>query len=452
MDVLGLVKAFNEILWNSFLMYALLGVGIFYTIYLGFPQIRHFNLAMKYAFGPAFQRKKDGEEKSKVNSFQALATAVAAQVGTGNVAGVATAISMGGVGSVFWMWVSAILGMGTIFSEAVLAQKYREVRPGGAIGGPAFYIREGLGSRWLALFFSIAFITYIGFTGSMVQANSITVALTTAFPIEPWVIGVGIALVVGIVIIGGQRRITSVAELVVPFMAIAYILGSLIIMVLYYDAIPHVFGEIFSEAFSTKAAAGGAAGMAIKYAIRYGVARGLFSNEAGMGTSPHAHAMAEVKDPAMQGFVAMSGVFITLLICTSTALVILLTGVHTRSGLESTAITQEAFDMVFGKVGIIFLQVSIFFFAFTTIIGNYIFGEMNVRSLFGKVGVCIFRAIVVGSVFVGAIFAVTFVWEITDTVTGLMTIPNIIALILLAPQVKAAYKKFHKRRSEGELD
>ena len=452
MDVLGLVKAFNEILWNSFLMYALLGVGIFYTIYLDFPQIRHFNLAMKYAFGPAFQRKKDGEEKSKVNSFQALATAVAAQVGTGNVAGVATAISMGGVGSVFWMWVSAILGMGTIFSEAVLAQKYREVRPGGAIGGPAFYIREGLGSRWLALFFSIAFITYIGFTGSMVQANSITVALTTAFPIEPWVIGVGIALIVGIVIIGGQRRITSVAELVVPFMAIAYILGSLIIMVLYYDAIPHVFGEIFSEAFSTKAAAGGAAGMAIKYAIRYGVARGLFSNEAGMGTSPHAHAMAEVKDPAMQGFVAMSGVFITLLICTSTALVILLTGVHTRSGLESTAITQEAFDMVFGKVGIIFLQVSIFFFAFTTIIGNYIFGEMNVRSLFGKVGVYIFRAIVVGSVFVGAIFAVTFVWEITDTVTGLMTIPNIIALILLAPQVKAAYKKFHKRRSEGELD
>lgn len=452
MDVLGLVKAFNEILWNSFLMYALLGVGIFYTIYLGFPQIRYFNLAMKYAFGPAFQRKKGEEGKSKVNSFQALATAVAAQVGTGNVAGVATAISMGGVGSVFWMWVSAILGMGTIFSEAVLAQKYREVRASGAIGGPAFYIRQGLGSKWLALFFSLAFITYIGFTGSMVQANSITVALTTAFPIEPWVIGVGIALIVGVVIIGGQQRITSVAELVVPFMAIAYILGSLVITVLYADQLPHAFSLIFSEAFSTKAAVGGAVGMAMKYAIRYGVARGLFSNEAGMGTSPHAHAMAEVKDPAMQGFVAMSGVFITLLICTSTALVILLTGVYTESGLESTAITQAAFDVVFGKAGIIFLQVSIFFFAFTTIIGNYIFGEMNVRFLFGKVGVYIFRAIVVGSVFVGAIFAVTFVWEITDTVTGLMTIPNIIALILLAPQVKAAYKKFHKRRSAGELD
>ena len=234
-------------------------------------------------------------------------TAVAAQVGTGNVAGIATAISMGGVGSIFWMWISAILGMGTIFSEAVLAQKYREVRPGGAIGGPAFYIREGLGLKWLALFFSIAFITYVGFTGSMVQANSITVALTTAFDIKPWVVGVGIALIVGIVIVGGQKRITTVAELVVPFMAIAYILGSLVIMCIYFDQIPQAFAEVFREAFSTKAAAGGAAGIAMKYAIRYGVARGLFSNEAGMGTSPHAHAMAEVKDPAMQGFVAMSG-------------------------------------------------------------------------------------------------------------------------------------------------
>ena len=259
MDVLGFVKEFNGILWNSFLMYALLGVGIFYTIYLGFPQIRHFNLAMKYAFGPAMQRKKGEEGKSKVNSFQALATAVAAQVGTGNVAGIATAISMGGVGSIFWMWISAILGMGTIFSEAVLAQKYREVRPGGAIGGPAFYIREGLGLKWLALFFSIAFITYVGFTGSMVQANSITVALTTAFDIKPWVVGVGIALIVGIVIVGGQKRITTVAELVVPFMAIAYILGSLVIMCIYFDQIPQAFAEVFREAFSTKAAAGGAA-------------------------------------------------------------------------------------------------------------------------------------------------------------------------------------------------
>ena len=231
---------------------------------------------MKYAFGPAMQRKKGEEGKSKVNSFQALATAVAAQVGTGNVAGIATAISMGGVGSIFWMWISAILGMGTIFSEAVLAQKYREVRPGGAIGGPAFYIREGLGLKWLALFFSIAFITYVGFTGSMVQANSITVALTTAFDIEPWVVGVGIALIVGIVIVGGQKRITTVAELVVPFMAIAYILGSLVIMCIYFDQIPQAFAEVFREAFSTKAAAGGAAGIAMKYAIRYGVARGLF--------------------------------------------------------------------------------------------------------------------------------------------------------------------------------
>jgi len=206
-----------------------------------------------------------------------------------------------------------------------------------------------------------------------------------------------------------------------------------------------------SCAFSTKAAAGGAAGIAMKYAIRYGVARGLFSNEAGMGTSPHAHAMAEVKDPAMQGFVAMSGVFITLLICTSTALVILLTGAHKQAGLESTAITQEAFDMVFGKAGIIFLQVSIFFFAFTTIIGWYIFGEMNIKYLFGKKGVYPFRAIVLCFVFMGSLFAANLVWELADTFNGFMIIPNIIAIVYLSPQVKKTYKEFLRKRKAGQL-
>ena len=451
MDVLGFVKEFNGILWNSFLMYALLGVGIFYTIYLGFPQIRHFNLAMKYAFGPAMRRNKGEEGKSKVNSFQALATAVAAQVGTGNVAGIATAISMGGVGSIFWMWISAILGMGTIFSEAVLAQKYREVRPGGAIGGPAFYIREGLGLKWLALFFSIAFITYVGFTGSMVQANSITVALTTAFDIEPWVVGVGIALIVGIVIVGGQKRITTVAELVVPFMAIAYILGSLVIMCIYFDQIPQAFAEVFREAFSTKAAAGGAAGIAMKYAIRYGVARGLFSNEAGMGTSPHAHAMAEVKDPAMQGFVAMSGVFVDLLICTATALIILLTGAYAEPGLISVQITQRAFEETFGQAGVIFLAISLLVFAFTTIIGWYVFGEMNIRYLFKSKAVYVFRVIVIACVFSATIFHANLIWELADTFNGLMVIPNVIAIVILAPQVKKLYKRFLTRRKTENI-
>ena len=451
MDVLGFVKEFNGILWNSFLMYALLGVGIFYTIYLGFPQIRHFNLAMKYAFGPAFQRKKDGEEKSKVNSFQALATAVAAQVGTGNVAGVATAISMGGVGSVFWMWVSAILGMGTIFSEAVLAQKYREVRPGGAIGGPAFYIREGLGLKWLALFFSIAFITYVGFTGSMVQANSISIGLTNAFGMKGWVSGILIAVLVAVVIVGGQKRVTTIAELVVPFMALAYIVGAIIILFMYSDQIQHVFLSIFEDAFSTEAAAGGAAGTVMKYAIRYGISRGLFSNEAGMGSTPHAHALANVKDPSIQGFVAMSGVFVDLLICTATALIILLTGAYAEPGLISVQITQRAFEETFGQAGVVFLAISLLIFAFTTIIGWYVFGEMNIRYLFKSKAVYGFRVIVIACVFSATIFHADLIWELADTFNGLMVIPNVIAILILAPQVKKLYKRFLARRKTENI-
>ena len=451
MDVLGFVKEFNGILWNSFLMYALLGVGIFYTIYLGFPQIRHFNLAMKYAFGPAMQRKKGEEGKSKVNSFQALATAVAAQVGTGNVAGIATAISMGGVGSIFWMWISAILGMGTIFSEAVLAQKYREVRPGGAIGGPAFYIREGLGLKWLALFFSIAFITYVGFTGSMVQANSISIGMANAFGMKGWVSGIFIAVLVAVVIVGGQKRVTTIAELVVPFMALAYIVGAIIILFMYSDQILPVFESIFGDAFSTKAAAGGAAGSVMKYAIRYGVSRGLFSNEAGMGSTPHAHALAHVKDPSIQGFVAMSGVFVDLLICTATALIILLTGAYAEPGLISVQITQRAFEETFGQAGVIFLAISLLVFAFTTIIGWYVFGEMNIRYLFKSKAVYGFRVIVIACVFSATIFHANLIWELADTFNGLMVIPNVIAIVILAPQVKKLYKHFLDRRKTEDI-
>ena len=348
MDLLQLVKGFNEILWNNFLMYVLLGVGIFYTIYLGFPQVRYAKLAFKYAFGPAFAKPTKGEHTSKVNSFQALATAVAAQVGTGNVAGIATAVAAGGMGAVFWMWLSAFFGMGTIFSEAILAQEYRQERDGEIVGGPAYYIHKGLRSKKLAIFFSIAIILAIGCIGEMVQANSIAIAVTSAFEgIPSWIVGGFVALLVATVIMGGQRRITTIAELVVPFMALAYIIGSIVIVVMYADQLSYVMSTIFKDAFSLEAVAGGAAGTVMREAIRYGVARGLFSNEAGMGSTPHAHALAHVKDPSIQGFVAMAGVFITLLICTSTAMVILLTGTY-NSGLASVAITQEAFRMTFG--------------------------------------------------------------------------------------------------------
>lgn len=452
MDLLQIVKGFNEILWNSFLMYVLLGVGIFYTLYLGFPQIRHFGLAMKYSFGSIFKKREKGTADSdQVNSFQALATAVAAQVGTGNIAGVATAIAMGGTGAVFWMWISALLGMGTIFSEAVLAQEYREVRDGQVVGGPAYYIRRGLKSKKLAAFFSIAVIIALGFIGCMVQANSISIGLTSAFGMKDWTSGLLIAALVAIVIVGGQKRVTTIAELVVPFMAVAYILGAIIILFIYSDQIQHVFLSIFEDAFSTEAAAGGAAGTVMKYAIRYGISRGLFSNEAGMGSTPHAHALANVKDPSIQGFVAMSGVFVDLLICSATAFIILLTGVHDDTGLISVQITQKAFEQTFGHGGVVFLAVSLLIFAFTTIIGWYVFGEMNIRYLFPKKAVYAFRGIVICCIFSATIFRAELIWELADTFNGIMVIPNVIAIIILAPQVKRIYKRFLQRRKTESL-
>ena len=452
MDLLQIVKGFNEILWNSFLMYVLLGVGIFYTLYLGFPQIRHFGLAMKYSFGSIFKkREKDTADSDQVNSFQALATAVAAQVGTGNIAGVATAIAMGGTGAVFWMWISALLGMGTIFSEAVLAQEYREVRDGQVVGGPAYYIHRELKSKKLAAFFSIAVIIALGFIGCMVQANSISIGLTSAFGMKDWISGLFIAALVAIVIVGGQKRVTTIAELVVPFMAVAYILGAIIILFIYSDQIQHVFLSIFEDAFSTEAAAGGAAGTVMKYAIRYGISRGLFSNEAGMGSTPHAHALANVKDPSIQGFVAMSGVFVDLLICSATAFIILLTGVHDDTGLISVQITQKAFEQTFGHGGVVFLAVSLLIFAFTTIIGWYVFGEMNIRYLFPKKAVYVFRGIVICCIFSATIFRADLIWELADTFNGIMVIPNVIAIIILAPQVKKIYKRFLQRRKTESL-
>lgn len=445
MTALDTVKAFNELLWNHFLMYALLGVGIFYTVYLGFPQIRHLNLAFKYAFGPVFKKKKPGE--NKVSSFQALATAVAAQVGTGNIGGVATAIATGGMGAIFWMWLSALLGMSTIFSEAVLAQKYKKEYHGETVGGSAYYLYYGLGSKWLAVFFSIAIVFALGCVGNMVQANSISIALTNAFHISPYIVGFVLAAVVAVVIIGGQRRITSLAELLVPFMAVVYIIGSLVIIFMFADHLPYVFRTIFHDAFSMEAAGGGAAGTVMKYAIRYGVARGLFSNEAGMGSTPHAHALADVKDPSEQGFVAMAGVFVdTVLICSSTAFVIMLTGSFEKTSLKSVAITQAGFETAFGESGIIFLAVSLLFFAFTTIIGWYMFAEMNIKFMFGKKGVKPFRGVVVGCLFVGCLFAADIVWELADTFNGLMVIPNLVGIVLLAPQVKEIYRNFLARR------
>lgn len=439
--IVNLITKASDLMWSSVLLYILVAVGIIYSVYLGFPQVRYFGEAFKQTFGGLFKKKAKAEVGS-MSSFQALATAIAAQVGTGNVAGVATAIMSGGPGAIFWMWMSGILGMATIFGEAVLAQKYREVRDGNYVGGPAFYIRKGLKNqklaKFLAAFFAVALILALGFVGNLVQSNSISAAVTKATGINPIIIGIALAIAAALVFMGGMKRIASFAEFVVPFMAVLYIVGVIVVMFVFKDQVGPAFRSIFVGAFNPSAIMGGALGVTVKQAVRFGVARGLFSNEAGMGSTPHAHAVANVKHPAQQGLVAIVGVVIdTIVVCTSTAMVILVTGAHEK-GLDGALVTQEAFTTAFGSFGTSFLAICLTFFAFTTIIGWYYFGETNIRYLFGKKGLLPYRIIVVFFIILGSSLTqkVDFVWVMADFFNGIMVFPNMIALLILAPQVK----------------
>ncbi len=429
----GFVSVVNGFLWNNFLIYALLGTGIYYTIRLGIPQISKVGPGFKQVFGGIFKRDEKADADG-MTSFQALATAVAAQVGTGNLAGVATAIAAGGPGAVFWMWISAIFGMATNFGEAVLAQKYADRVGDEVTGGPAYYLSKGVRSKFLAGFFAVTIILALGFVGNMVQSNSISTAMNTAFGINKLIGGIITAILVGLILIGGMKRIASFTELVVPFMAVLYIIGSIIILIRNGANIIPAFKSIFVGAFTTQAAVGGALGVTVKEAVRFGIARGLFSNEAGMGSTPHAHAVAKVAHPTLQGMAAMVGVIVdTLVICTVTALVNLVTGAN-LTGLTGIEMTQEAFRLGLGEIGLGFIAVSLFFFAFTTIIGWYFFGEANIKFLFGIKAVPIYRWIVLGFIVLGSFLKVDLVWDLADMFNGLMVIPNLIGLLILAPQ------------------
>lgn len=441
MDLVKIVEVINENLWNKVLIFLLLGTGVYYTFRLKFIQIRRFKDINAHVFGKVFKRGEKAD-KDGMSSFQALATSIAAQVGTGNLAGVATAIASGGPGAIFWMWISAFFGMGTIFGEAVLAQKYVEKIDGEVTGGPAYYLRKGLNSKFLAGFFAITIIIALGFVGNMVQSNSIAVALTSAFSIPNWVGGVIAAIFAALIFAGGMRRIASFTELVVPFMAILYIAGSLVIIILNYSQIIPALKLIVTSAFSAKAAVGGAIGVTVKEAVRYGIARGLFSNEAGMGSTPHAHAVAKVEHPAEQGLVAIFGViFDTLVICTITALINITTGAHTL-GLTGIEMTQKAFNIGLGNFGTIFIAIGLFFFAFSTIIGWYYFGESNIKYLFGAKGIWPYRIIVLLFIIFGSILSVDIVWQIADLFNGLMVLPNVIGLLILSPQVIAILRDY----------
>lgn len=443
MDLLQIVEKINgDFLWGFPMLIALVGAGVLFTVVLGFPQFTKLGAAFKHVFGGLF--KKEAKQKGSMSSFQSLATAIAAQVGTGNVAGVATAIMSGGPGAIFWMWLAAFFGMSTIFVEAVLAQKYRETREGDLVGGPAYYLKNGFAEKGhaklgagLASFFAFAIIMALGFIGNMVQSNSIASAVTTAFPIQPLIIGIALAVFAALIFLGGMNRIASFAELVVPVMAAIYILGSIAILIKFSSHIIPTFAGIFQAAFSAQAVMGGAAGVAVKTAVRYGVARGLFSNEAGMGSTPNSHAVANVKHPVEQGMAAMVGVFIdTVVVCTATALSILVTDAH-LSGLKGVAVTQEAFNIAFGPMGVKFLAICLTFFAFTTIVGWYYFGENNIKYLFkSHSAIRVYQVLVLAFIVMGSLFKVDLVWELADMFNGIMVIPNLIGLFFLFTEAK----------------
>ncbi|MBU2673263.1 sodium:alanine symporter family protein [Hafnia paralvei] len=444
-----LVNQVNSLLWDELLIFLLCGTGIYYTLRLGFIQIRHFKSGFKALFsGISLSGAK--ADKQGMSSFQAVATAIAGQVGTGNLAGPATAIIAGGPGAIFWMWVSSFLGMATIYAEAMLAQKFRSKdKNGQVVGGPAYYIEKGLNCKWLACIFSVLVIIALGFIGNMVQSNSIAAAFNSSLGVPGWVIGIILALITGVVIMGGISSIASFTEKVVPIKAVFYLLGTLVILVHNAHYILPAFKSIFVAAFNPTAVLGGGAGIAIQQAMRFGIARGLFSNEAGMGSTPHAHAVAKVERPEQQCYIAMMGVFVVCVIVTLTALAIITSGMSmweldgkTQANFlgvftgQGIAVTQQAYTYVYGYFGSLFISVSLFFFAFSTIVGWYYYGEMNIRYLFNSQrAVRAYQLMVIAFIFIASFFKVELVWNMADMFNGLMVLPNLIALILLSPIV-----------------
>ena len=456
-----IVCKINEYLSNYILVFLLIGVGLWYSIRTRFVQVRCFGEAMQKTFGGL--SLKGGAQKSGMTSFQALATAIAAQVGTGNIVGASGAILTGGPGAIFWMWLIAFFGMATIYAEATLAQKTRIVDKDGTVhGGPVYYIttafKGGFG-KFLAGFFAVAIILALGLMGSMVQSNSIGSTFNTAFGIPSWVMGIVLVAICAIIFLGGVQRLAAVTEKLVPIMAAIFLLGALVVLVIRIRYIPETFGMIFKYAFNPSAIIGGGIGYALKTAISQGAKRGLFSNEAGMGSTPHAHAQANVAHPHDQGVVAMAGVFIdTFVVLTLNALVIIST-LYTPGGplhecgaaaantaLNKTNLAQAAFGTVFGETfGNMFVAVCLFFFAFSTVLGWNLFGRINANYLFGRKNtkLCntVYTIIALVFIFLGTLTGNDLVWELTDMFNNLIVLPNALALFALTGMVITMLKE-----------
>ena len=437
------IEQASDILWNSLLLFLLVGTGVFFTIRLRGVQLRRFGEGFHRVFGNFTLRGKKADDQG-MSSFQALATAIAAQVGTGNITGCATALVSGGPGALFWVWVSAFFGMATIYAEAVLAQRYRTTVNGKVTGGPAYYIRaafKGTFGKVLAGVFPVLIILALGFMGNMVQSNSIGDAFHNAFGMSHLAVGIVVAVIAAFIFLGGVQRIAAVTEKIVPIMAAFYIVGCVVILVMNYKTLPNAFTQIFVLAFNPQAMAGGVAGVTVQQAMRFGVARGLFSNEAGMGSTPHAHALAKVNHPREQGAVAILGVFIdTFVVLTLTGLVLITSGLI-PDGLTGTALTQAAFSQAFGGFGPVFIAICMFFFAFSTIIGWYFFGQSNFKALFGEKALPVYSVIVVVFILVGSTLKVDLVWAMADFFNGLMAVPNLLALLALSGVVAVIDKE-----------
>ena len=451
--LLGIVQKINGYLSDYVLIVLLVSAGIYFSIRTRFVQVRCFGEGMRRVFGNI--KLNGGKQHGGFSSFQALATAIAAQVGTGNIVGACGAILIGGPGAIFWMWIIAFFSMATIYAEAVLAQETRVVAADGTVhGGPVYYIKRaftgGFG-KFLAGFFAVAIIIALGFIGSMVQSNSIGESLSNATGVPTWIIGLVVALLSGYVFLGGSHRVASWAEKIVPVMACLYIIGGLAVLIARIRFIPETFGMIFRYAFEPQAIIGGSFGFALKQAISQGVKRGLFSNEAGMGSTPHAHAMAKVSCPHEQGVVAMVGVFIdTFVVLTMTALVVISTlyagnGIlasGAAEGISKTNMAQIAFSSIMGNTaGSLFVAICLMFFAFSTILGWNFFGRINVEYLFGKKAVPVYSVIAVVLIFLGSCVSNDLAWELSDMFNQLMVIPNFFAIVALGGLVAAAARK-----------
>jgi len=443
MTIESILSAIDSFIWGAPLLILLSGTGLYLTLRLGFIQIRYLPRALGYLF------KKDKGGKGDVSSFAALCTALAATIGTGNIVGVATAVQAGGPGAIFWMWLGAFLGMATKYAECLLAVKYRvRDKNGFMAGGPMYYIERGLGIKWLAKLFALfgVMVAFFGI-GTFPQVNAITHAMQDTFNIPVLVTAIIVTLLVGLIILGGVKRIATASSVIVPFMAILYVTTSLVIILLNIEKVPDAISLIIYSAFDPQAALGGAVGFTVMKAIQSGVARGIFSNESGLGSAPIAAAAAQTREPVRQGLISMTGTFLdTIIVCTMTGIVLVLTGAWNNSELAGATVTNYAFAQGLGtSIGATIVTVGLLFFAFTTILGWCYYGERCFVYLVGIRGVKLYRLAYIVLVGLGSFLHLNLIWIIADIVNGLMAFPNLIALIGLRKVVIEETKDYFQR-------